>query len=161
MASINFSLNDDSGVVMLAIAEETDIRDVSDEVKTEKDFGVGKCLFVFFFAALMIVFPIVVSRSFSTSAWRYHWASAGIFPGENSPALRKGEAKRMRRSDVFIFKVTREWEGGRLLKIRTFQVLSDITTGVWTHPREDTARRVVPPTACPSHHNESPGDEFE
>ena len=48
MASINFSLNDDSGVVMLATAEETDIRDVSDEVKTEKDFGVGKCLFVFF-----------------------------------------------------------------------------------------------------------------
>ena len=49
VASINFSLNDDSGVVMLAIAEETDIRDVSDEVKTEKDFGVGKCLSVFFF----------------------------------------------------------------------------------------------------------------
>ena len=50
----------------------------------------------------------------------------------------------MKRSDAFIFKVTREWEGGRLLKIRTFQVSSDITTGVWTHPQEDTARRVVP-----------------
>lgn len=52
VASINFSLNDDSGVVMLAIAEETDICDVSDKVKTEKDFGVGKCLSVLFFKGL-------------------------------------------------------------------------------------------------------------
>ena len=50
----------------------------------------------------------------------------------------------MSRSDVFIFKVTKEWEGGRLQKIRTSQVLSDITTGVWTHPLEGAARRVVP-----------------
>ena len=66
----------------------------------------------------------------------------------------------MRSSDVFILKVSWEWEGGRLQKIRIFQVSSDITTGVWTHPEEDTARRVAP-TAYPSHHNESPGDEFE
>ena len=46
-----------AGVVMLAIAEETDIRDVSDKVKTEKDFGVGKCLSVFFFCGVNDCFP--------------------------------------------------------------------------------------------------------